>query len=49
MVDFETMKPCTKLLWTAEWLRDINPFKPDFTIAIFIRYKPRIAVAIPDL
>ena len=27
----------------------LNPFKPEFTIVIFIRYKPRIAVAILDL
>ena len=26
-----------------------NPFRPDFTIVIFIHYKPRIAVAIVDL
>ena len=26
-----------------------NPFKPDFTIVIFIHYKPRIAAAILDL
>ena len=26
----------------------INPFKPEFTIVIFIHYKPRIAVAILD-
>ena len=26
-----------------------NPFKPEFTIVIFIHYKRRIAVAIPDL
>ena len=26
-----------------------NPFKPEFTIVIFIYYKPRIAVAILDL
>ena len=26
-----------------------NPFRPDFTILIFIHYKPRIAVAILDL
>ena len=26
-----------------------NPFKPEFTIVIFIHYKPRIAVAIFDL
>ena len=29
--------------------RSFNPFKPEFTIVIFIHYKPRIAVAIPDL
>ena len=27
----------------------INPFRPEFTIVIFIHYKPRIAVAILDL
>ena len=27
----------------------INLFKPEFTIVIFIHYKPRIAVAILDL
>ena len=27
----------------------LNPFKPEFTIGIFIHYKPRIAVAILDL
>ena len=27
----------------------INPFKPEFTIVIFIHYKPQIAVAILDL
>ena len=27
----------------------INPFKPKFTIVIFIYHKPRIAVAILDL
>ena len=26
-----------------------NPFKPEFTIVIFIHFKPRIAVAILDL
>ena len=26
-----------------------NPFKPEFTIVIFILYKPRIAIAILDL
>ena len=28
---------------------NINPFKPEFTIVIFIHYKARIAVAILDL
>ena len=27
----------------------VNPFKPEFTIVIFIHHKPRIAVAILDL
>ena len=27
----------------------LNPFKPEFTIVIFIHYKARIAVAILDL
>ena len=27
----------------------VNPLKPEFTIIIFIHYKPRIAVAILDL
>ena len=27
----------------------LNPFKPEFTIVIFIHYMPRIAVAILDL
>ena len=27
----------------------LNTFKPEFTIVIFIHYKPRIAVAILDL
>ena len=27
----------------------LNPFKPEFTIGIFIHYKPQIAVAILDL
>ena len=30
-------------------MRYINPFKPEFTIVIFIHYKPRIAVVILDL
>ena len=27
----------------------LNPLRPEFTIVIFIHYKPRIAVAILDL
>ena len=30
-------------------IRRFNPFKPEFTIVIFIHYNPRIAVAILDL
>ena len=30
------------------WFK-INPFKPEFTVVIFIHYKPRIAAAILDL
>ena len=30
-------------------LEPFNLFKPEFTIVIFIHYKPRIAVAILDL
>ena len=33
----------------AFYLFLFNPFKPEFNIVIFINYKPRIAVAIPDL
>ena len=33
----------TKNVWA------LNPFKPEFTIVIFIHYKPRIAAAILDL
>ena len=37
-----------KLLFQTS-LGYINPFNPEFTIVIFIHYKPRIAVAILDL
>ena len=30
-------------------IQRFNPLKPEFTILIFIHYKPRIAVAILDL
>ena len=30
-------------------IQRFTPFKPEFTIVIFIHYKPRIAVAILDL
>ena len=32
----------------ADTITSINPFKPEFTIVIFIHYKPRIAVTILD-
>ena len=41
--------PFTKWQMQPFQKRFINPFKPDFTIVIFIHYKPRIAVAILDL
>ena len=36
-----------KWCFNASW--GFNPFRPEFTIVIFIHYKPRIAVAILDL
>ena len=33
----------------AKVFRRFNPFNPEFTIVIFIHYKPRIAAAILDL
>ena len=33
------------IVYTKIFLR-FNPFKPEFTIVIFIHYKPRIATAI---
>ena len=37
------------VLETSGVIYRINPFKPEFTMVIFIHYKPRIAVAILDL
>ena len=37
------------MLLALTWIIRLNPFKPEFTIVIFIHYKPRIAVAILDL
>ena len=36
-------------MWNLYVVRLFNPFKPEFTIVIFIHYKPRIAAAILDL
>ena len=33
----------------SKFIACVNPFKFEFTIVIFIHYKPRIAVAILDL
>ena len=41
------MSRCAKLQKTV--CVSVNPFKPEFTIVIFIHYKPRIAAAILDL
>ena len=35
-------------MWWIDGKRGLNPFKPEFTIVIFVHYKPRIAVAILD-
>ena len=37
------------MLWIMIARHNFNPFKPEFTIVIFIHYKPRIAAAILDL
>ena len=39
----------SKLLYFNLLVEQINTFKPELTINIFIPYKPRIAVAILDL
>ena len=41
--DFKLKKKLNKKI------QSFNPFKPEFTIVIFIHYKPRIAAAILDL
>ena len=38
-----------KVTFTIGTETAINPFSPDFIMVIFIRYNPRIVVAIPDL
>ena len=43
------MSPITHCVMKTAVTGLINPFKPEFTIVIFIHYKPRIAVAILDL
>ena len=40
--------PLVSFFYTEIFQR-VNPFKPEFTIVIFIHYKPRIAVTILDL
>ena len=52
--DFKFKKPFGLLVYIqniSALLRigQLNPFKPEITIAILIHYKPRIAVAILDL
>ena len=42
------LNPCVKPFFQEDVNLLFNPFKPEFTIAIFIHYKPRIAVAILD-
>ena len=40
---------CVEKLQIYKQHRKLNAFKPEFTIVIFIHYKPRIAVAILNL
>ena len=40
---------CLMLVQRRGGWPNINPFKPEFTIVIFVHYKPRIAVAILNL
>ena len=47
--DSNSRKATNAFLRTLEERERFNPFKPEFTIDIFIHYKPRIAVAIFDL
>ena len=37
------------IIWGRLEGERFNPFNPEFTIVIFIHYKPRIAAAILDL
>ena len=51
---FLSIKYLSGCLFLLKWIIGaqytlLNPFKPEFTIVIFIHYKPRIAVAICDL
>ena len=60
-IDQSTVSDCVhghEVLWQSVCLMlgqclrrwpNVNPLKPEFTIVIFIHYKPRIAVAILDL
>ena len=43
------IKDVKKWIWNGTGGWRVNPFNPEFTIVIFIHYKPRIAVAILDL
>ena len=47
-LDLEYISTCVLIKYIPS-LGYLNPFKPEFTIIIFIHYKPRIAVAILDL
>ena len=48
---FLVEKTCCSLLFIQIYLSvvRVNPFKPEFTIVIFIHYKPRFAGAILEL
>ena len=46
---YVSMHHTSKLCVSNSDILEINPFKPEFTIVIFIHYKPRIAVAIRQI
>ena len=46
---FSPMNDCLPSVMISTQGYIISPFKPDFTVVIFIHYKQRISVAILDL
>ena len=46
---WSTLEQCLVFTGQSSSNHCVNPFIPEFSIVISIHYKPRIAVAIPDL